>query len=676
MKVNELWLRSFVQSQRSAEELAELLTNAGIEVDALEYTKPTDASFTFKIPPNRGDCLGVEGLAREVAALTGDSFKSLDGHTVSIQSDKRFPIEIQATNACPRYLGCVVEEVDNTVATPEWMLERLETAGIRSVSVVVDIMNYVMLELGQPLHAFDCESLSNRVVVRMASSGEKVTLLDEQEVTLQDETLVIADDKAVHAIAGVMGGLESSVKTTTRTLMVECAYFDPVVVRLAGQHYGLKTDAGYRFERGVDPQDQHRVMERALALLVEITGCKVGAVQEVKTEALPKAPKVTLRAHRVEQLLGVCLEDKEIIDCLRKFQMSVERQGETYQVYPPSYRQDIHLEVDVIEEIARVYGLHHLPAAPLTGILARSRISEKSVDKKAYKACLINRGYFEAVTYSFVDPDFVKLLGMPKGFQLQNPISSDLAEMRGSCWPGLLQAVQYNQHRQFSRVRLFELGQVFIQESKQVIERPVLAGMCSGEWVAEQWGIPKRQHDFFDVKKDVEALCSLSGQVAIVYEPTTHPALHPGQTAKLMRGDQCLGLLGVLHPKIQKHLKLESTVIAFELDLSILQTATVPEFQSLSKYPTIRRDLAIVVDKAVPVSQIESVLTQAAGQFLQEVRFFDIYQGKGIDSNKKSVALGLIVGDSSRTLKESEANDIMTNVIHRLRAELDAVLRE
>lgn len=676
MKVNELWLKTFVQSQRSAEELAELLTNAGIEVDALEYTKPTDASFTFKIPPNRGDCLGVEGLAREVAALTGDSFKPLDYQAASVQSDKMFPIEIQATKACSRYLGCIVEEVDNTLATPEWMLGRLETAGIRSVSVVVDIMNYVMLELGQPLHAFDCKSLSNRIVVRMASSGEKITLLDEQEVILQDETLVIADDKAVHAIAGVMGGLESSVKTTTKTLLVECAYFDPVVVRLAGQHYGLKTDAGYRFERGVDPQDQHRVMQRALALLVEITGCKASAIHEVKTDALPKAPKVLLRPRRVEQLLGIRLEDQEIIDCLLKFQMNVEAQGKAYQICPPSYRQDIHLEVDVIEEIARVYGLHHLPSTPLTGMLAHLPISEKTVTKEAYKTCLINRGYFEAVTYSFVDPDFVKLLGMPKGFQLQNPISSDLAEMRGSCWPGLLQAVQYNQHRQFSRVRLFELGQVFIQESNQVIERPVLAGMCSGEWVAEQWGASKREQDFFDVKKDVEALCALSGQVAIVYEPTTHPALHPGQTAKLMRDDQCLGLLGVLHPKIQKLLKLESTVVVFELDLSVLQSARVPVFRSLSKYPTIRRDLAIVVDKAVPVSKIESVLTQAAGQFLQEVRFFDIYQGKGIDSNKKSVALGLIVGDSSRTLKESEANDIMNNVIHGLRAELDAVLRE
>ncbi len=680
MKVNELWLKSFVATELSAVEISDCLTNGGVEVDSVDYAsnEKHDPIFTFKIPPNRGDCSSVEGIAREIALLTGAKTQLLDTSKIVPQIDKTFPVRLENSEQCPRYTGCVVEDVNNHVTTPEWMKTKIEASGIRSVSAVVDILNYVMLELGQPMHAFDLETLDREIVVRRAKDKESITLLDDQEVKLSTETLIISDGERPQAIAGIMGGKASSVTVDTTRVFVESAYFDPVAIRLAGQHYGIKTDSSYRFERGVDPMLQKRALERAVELLVEITQGKPGPVVEEKNEQyLPKPPRINVKFSRIPQLLGLELERNELEHMLKQAGLQVVASDLSFSVVPPSYRQDLVIEVDIIEEIARIYGLHRLPSVPLTSALKIHKVSEKKVSTQAFKELLVHRGYAEAITYSFIDPSKMTLFGQKSELVLSNPISSDLAVMRSSLWPGLLQAIQYNQHRQFSRVRLFEMGRCFFQENDCVVEKSMLSGMVSGDLLTEQWGEKARTQDFYDMKADVENILALNGNpTACVFEAGEHPALCPGQTAKITRLGKTVGFMGALHPSILQSMKMEAPVYAFELEMEVLETAMIPKFQTLSKFPTIRRDLALLVNRDIEVQAIRTLIEKCIGNALFELRLFDIYQGKGIDLDKKSVALGLILGDPARTLKEEEANAIVSNVLLQLEQQFKAVLRE
>jgi phenylalanyl-tRNA synthetase beta chain len=687
MKVSELWLRSFIETSLSISEIAEKLTNAGIEVDSLEYIDDPQTKqgvLTLKIPPNRSDCLGMEGIARELSLLTKTPYKPITVTDLTAKINETIPIHLDACDLCPHYLGRIIKNINPGRKAPSWMKERLELAGIRSVSAVVDILNYVMIELGQPLHAFDLDTLNNQIMVRLSTPGETIQLLNEQTIALEVGTLVIADKKEPHAIAGVMGGLKSSVTDKTTNILIESAYFNPIAIRLAGQRYGLRTDASHRFERGVAIDLQKRALNRATQLLLEIMGGEAGPVMEERNEAaLPTKPEIVLRNARIAMLLGLCPEEAEILDILKRAEMKAEVQEGGFRVSPPHHRQDIALEVDLIEEVARVYGYEKFLPKNITGTFEFFAMPETKISVPLLKKTLIERGYFESITYSFIDPKLIEIFyPLQKPYLLANPISSDMAAMRPSLWPGLLQAVQYNQRRQQLRVRLFEIGDCYSESEGKSQEKSVIAGISTGSYYPEQWGVKNRQQDFYDIKGDVEALLSrvagLTGTIeldSIQFQPLVHPALHPGKAAKIIHKGQSLGIVGALHPRIMQALDISNPIFVFELELTQLK-GRIPEFRDMSKFPGIRRDIALVVDHHLFVEEIKSAIVRCVGPWLREVAIFDVYQGAGIEPGKKSVALGLILQHPSRTLVEEEVTDKVQEVITMLGKQFHAILRE
>lgn len=680
MKVSELWLKTFIDTPLSISELGEQLTNAGIEVDGLDYPEGyKQGVLTLKIPANRGDCLHMEGVARELSLLLNKPYHQIK-HTkiLSNQTVETFPIKIANAELCPRYFARVIKNIKPDVASPVWLTEKLELAGIRSISAVVDILNYVMIELGQPLHAFDLTKLNSEIQVRNASIGESITLLDNRTVTLEPATLVIADKTAVQAIAGVMGGLNSSVTDTTEHLLIESAYFNPIAIRLASQRYGLRTDSSHRFERGIDPELQERALDRVTELLQEIVGGEAGVIFEQKNEAfLPKNPEITLRKSRILTLLGTCPADNILVDILQRANMSVRVMPEGFIVSAPGYRHDIALEVDLIEEIARVYGFEKFKAEKISAPIEFSSTPEAKLSLSKLKQTALERGYSEAITYSFVDPKMIEILEpLQKPHLLANPISGDMAAMRPNLWVGLLQAVQHNQRRQQMRVRLFELGKSFIEVAGQIEEHLVLAGVCAGPLYKEQWGIAARLHDFYDIKGDVEALLvGLDKNQPIQFESVEHPALHPGKAAKIWRDGKIIGFLGALHPRITKAIDVSDPIFVFELNLTDIDTK-LPTFRDLSKFPAIRRDIAVVVPLEIFAEEIKSAIVKCVGPVLRDVILFDVYQGPGIEPGKKSIALGLILQHPSRTLVEEEISDKIKEVVLMLSKQFKAILRE
>lgn len=679
MKVSELWLRTLINPPLSAAALSEQLTNAGIEVDSLDFDSATNQNiFTLKIPPNRGDCLSIEGIARELSLLNAMPYQAIVVPTITPSHAETFPIRIDSPDLCPRYMGCIVKNIKNTAVTPDWMKERLASDEIRCLSPVVDILNYVMLELGQPMHAFDVTKLESELVIRKSIAGERVTLLDDREIVLDADTLVIADKSQIQALAGIMGGLHSSVTENTTSVLIECAYFDPIAVRLAGSRYGIKTDGSYRFERGVDPMLQKRALERSLQLLQEITGGNSGPAFEKKSDAtLPKAPTILLKTTQITRLLGISFSEDEVVSILKRggFQVLLENDG--FKVAVPSFRQDIAIPVDLIEEIARVHGLHRLPGATLTGALDYALSLETKIPAERLKAILIDRGYSEAITYSFGDLKVSEIFEPDqKPLVLKNPISAEMAAMRTSLLPGLVQSLVTNQRRQVMRARFFEMGVCFFEADGKTIEKPLLSGLIAGSNTPEQWGVQNRPQDLFDIKIDVEALLALVGKEKISFERTEHPAMHPGQTAKILRNGKAIGFVGALHPRIIKAFALEGPVSVFELEVNKLAISELSAFVPFSKFPAIRRDIAILVDRTICAAELKSCIEKSAGECLQSVSVFDVYQGKGIPPDKKSVALGLILQHFSRTLVEGEVNDIVQAVVAALKQQFKATLRD
>lgn len=678
MKVSELWLRTFINPSLSALELAEQLTNSGIEVDSLDFDAETQQNiFTLKIPPNRGDCLSTEGIARELALLNAMPYQPIVVPTITPNHAETFPIRIEASALCPRYMGCVVKNINNAAVTPDWMKERLTSGGIRTLSPVVDILNYVMLELGQPMHAFDLAKLESELVIRKSRAGERITLLDDRGIILDADTLIIADKSKAQALAGIMGGLDSSVTESTTSVLIECAYFDPIAIRLAGSRYAIKTDGAYRFERGVDPLLQERALARSLQLLNDITGGCCGSIFEQKNDAtLPKQPTIFLKTDQISRLLGLSFPAEEVVSILKQggFEVALEEDGFTVRV--PSFRQDISIPVDLIEEIARVHGLHRLPSAQLTGALDYAAGRAPKIPVARLKSLLVDRGYYEAITYSFGDSKTNELFELNvEPLVLSNPISAEMAVMRTSLLPGLVEALATNQRRQAMRARFFEMGVCFLSAGGKTIEKSMLSGIISGSKYPEQWGTPTRAQDFFDIKMDVEALLALVGREVIRFESREHPLLHPGQTAQIFRAEQPIGFVGMLHPRIIKALSLEGAISVFELEIEGLIASELPAFVPLSKFPAIRRDIALLVDKSICAAELKSSIEQSAGECLQSISLFDVYEGKGIPIDKKSVALGLILQHPSRTLVEGEGNDIVTAVVASLEKQFDAILR-
>ncbi|RMM51060.1 phenylalanine--tRNA ligase subunit beta [Pseudomonas corrugata] len=660
--------------------LMELPADAPVGQDIREYLGLDDASIEVDLTPNRGDCLSLAGLAREVGALYDAPVARPTVAPVPAVHDEVRSVEVLAPAACPRYLGRVIRNVDLSKPTPLWMVERLRRADVRSIDAAVDITNYVMLELGQPLHAFDLAEINGGVRVRMAEEGEKLVLLDGQEVTLRSDTLVIADHSRALAIAGVMGGEHSGVSASTRDVFLESAFFDQIAVAGKARSYGLHTDASHRYERGVDWQLAREAMERATGLLLEITGGEAGPIIETVSEQhLPKIAPVTLRAQRISQMLGMDMDAAEVERLLSALGLNISADGAgQWRVEVPSHRFDISLEVDLIEELARLYGYNRLPVRYPQARLAPQAKAEARSELPELRRLLVARGYQEAITYSFIDPRQFELFSPGvEPLLLANPISNDMAAMRSSLWPGLVKSLQHNLNRQQDRVRLFESGLRFVGQLDGLKQEPMLAGVVCGSRLPEGWAQGRDVVDFFDVKADVEAVLGFAGALdAFTFVPGKHPALHPGQTARIERDGREVGYVGAIHPELSKTLGLDRPVFVFELVLAEVALGKMPKFQELSRFPEVRRDLALLADRDVASSAVLDVIRENAGEWLTDLRLFDVYQGKGIDPHRKSLAVGLTWQHPSRTLNDDEVNTATQNILTSLENRLNATLRK
>jgi phenylalanyl-tRNA synthetase beta chain len=656
-----------------------LAADAPVGRDARDFLNLDDNAIEVDLTPNRGDCLSVKGLAREVGVLNRLAVTAPSIESVAAQIDDTFPVTVSAPQACPRYLGRVVRDVNVAATTPLWLEERLRRSGIRSIDPVVDVTNYVLLELGQPMHAFDLACLNGGIEVRMAAAEEPLTLLDGQEVALRDDTLVIADEKGPLAIAGVMGGEGSGVNGETRDIFFESAFFAPLSVAGKARSYGLHTDSSHRFERGVDAQLQRDAIERATALLLEITGGKPGPIIEVASDAaLPKAAVVSLSGASVERTLGMALPDAEIVEILERLGMQVVADGESqWQVTVPSWRFDVSIEADLIEELARIHGYNNLPVSRPNARLAPAVANETTQPLTSLRRQLVARGYQEAISYSFVAPELQKTLD-PHGVApaLANPISSDMAVMRSSLLPGLVKALSHNLNRQQSRVRLFETGLVFRGELDSLEQTPMIGGLITGARLPEGWNGGRDKVDFFDLKGDVEALLALGGNLdAWRFEAAEHPALHPGQSAQLFFNGEPAGWMGALHPAARAELGLKVEVFVFEITLAAACAGRLPRFAPLSKYPEVRRDLAFVVEEGVHVQSLLDAIRSQAGEWLTDLRLFDVYQGQGVADGHKSLALGLTWQHPSRTLNDEEINQLVDAIVADGHTRFGAALR-
>jgi phenylalanyl-tRNA synthetase beta chain len=652
--------------------------DAPIGQDFRAYLSLDDHCIEVDLTPDRGDCLSLAGIAREVSAINALPLTPPSIGAVVPGSDDRFPVTLEAPAACPRYVCRIVRGIDSSAETPLWMKERLRRGGIRAISPVVDVTNYVMLELGQPMHAFDLAELDREIRVRMARPAETLTLLSGESLELREDTLIIADGTKPLALAGIMGGEHSGVTAQTRDVLFESAFFAPQAILGRARSYGQQTDASHRFERGVDPELQVLAVERATALLTAISGGVPGPVVEaVAPGHLPVRPAIHLRRGRIGRILGVSVDDPSVEDFLVRLGMVVSRAPDGWDVVPPSSRFDVAIEVDLIEEVGRIFGFSAIPAARSLARVDMHAPAEAAFDLDRAKQALVARDYQEAITYSFVHPSIQQLLdpGQPP-IALANPISAEMSVMRTTPWAGLLGVLAYNQARQQERVRIFESGLKFTKKDNEIKQENALAGVVCGAASAEQWGIAARAVDFFDLKGDVEAVLARGGAPAVEFRAAEHPALHPGQCAEVVRGDRVVGRLGLLHPDLEKQLDLVGPVHLFELSIEGLGEGALPAFAPLSKFPSIRRDLAIVVDRALPFARVRDCVRRAAPAIVKEIRLFDVYTGERIDSGLKSLALGLILQDSSDTLIDQRVDAAMAAILQALASELNARLRD
>jgi phenylalanyl-tRNA synthetase beta chain len=611
--------------------------------------------------------------------LTGAALKDASVAAIEATTQDTHPVELVEPAGCPRFAGRVIKGIDPAAKSPVWLVERLRRAGLRGISPVVDITNYVMLELGQPLHAYDAAKLTGPIRPRLAKVGEKVTLLDEKEVELRDDTMIITDDSGPIGIAGMMGGLSTAVTDETTDVFFEAAFWPQDFMAGRARNYGMHTDASLRFERGVDPEGQARAVERASQLLLEIAGGDAGPlVVESSQEHLPKRATITLRKRRLAHLLGLEIDDAEVTRILESLQLVVTVTDEGWDVTPPSHRFDIEYEVDLIEEVARIHGYDSIPETTLAAQSPLETVTESRIEIERAAATLIGRDYQEVVTYSFIDPVAnKKFTGSESELVLSNPISSELSVMRASLWPGLVAAASANLARQQDRVRFFEASRSYhgtLDAHKEVVR---LAGLVTGPVVGEQWGSKAQGVDFFDIKADVEALLALAGDVADVrFAATEHPALQPGQAAEIFRGDEAIGMIGKLHPRIAKDYDLKKAVYLFELDAAKTLASKAPLAEVVSKFPAIRRDIAVIVDDKVSAAELVNAVADSAPGLIRDVRIFDIYRGERIEAGRKSVAIGLILQETSRTLTDDDADTAMAAAVAKLEDKFAAELRD
>ncbi|HET9483669.1 MAG TPA: phenylalanine--tRNA ligase subunit beta [Xanthomonadales bacterium] len=658
--------------------LFELPDDAPLGTSIEHYLALPDATIELKLTPNRPDCLGLRGLASEVATLFDVGHAEAPLAAVEPRSDAQRAIRLDAPADCPRYAGRVIEGIDPGARTPLWMSERLRRAGLRPISAVVDCTNYVMLELGQPMHAFDHDTLEGEVVVRRAREGEILKLLDGREVALDPQFLVIADTARAVALAGVMGGHDTRVTDATRNLFLESAHFAPPAIVGRARRLGMHTDASHRFERGVDPELPRRALDRLTGLLLEIAGGTPGPIVEAVSPAhLPRREPVVLRARRLGRVLGMAVEPARVEAILRGLDMTVEADGKNWRVTPPSRRFDIEIEEDLIEEVARVHGYEQVPTLAPGGLLPRASAPEATVSLADLRRTLAGRGYSEAVEFSFVPERLLAQWQLEGGaIPLANPLSADMAVMRTTLLPSLLEALKRNAARQQPRIRLFEIGRTYSAGGGEPVEAARIAGVACGPARPEHWSEPKRAVDFHDVKGDIEQLVSLGGDAAAFrFAPIDVPYLHPGRSAEILRGALRVGVVGAVHPRLAKALDLEREAWVFELDLDPVVTREIPRAGPISRYPSVRRDIAVVVDRKVPYAALEAAVRAAVGPRLASLVLFDEYAGQGLASTARSLAIGLILQDDSRTLTDEDADSAVAEAVRRLGDEFGAQLR-
>ena len=677
--------------------------DAPVGTDFRNWLALDDQCFELDLTPDRSDCLSIAGVAREVGVINRVEVCSPAISPVPAHLDVRLGVELLAPAHCPRYACRVIRGIDPSAETPLWMRERLRRSGLRAIHPVVDVTNYVLLELGQPMHGFDLAKLQGDIRVRLATPGESLALLNGEVIELRPDTLVIADQARALALAGIMGGESSAVSPETRDILFESAFFAPTHISGQARSYGLHTDSSHRFERGVDAELQVRALERATALLLAISGGQPGPVIDVQAaEFLPPRSRLVLRRDRIRRLLGLHLDDAAITDILTRLGMTLTPLAEGWEVLAPSSRFDLVLEVDLIAEIGRIHGYTRIPASHAAASSATKAPPETAFALDRARLVLVDRGYHEVITYSFVSPDLQRPLDPDQSpLILANPLSPEMSAMRTSLWPGLIQAARSNLARQQGRLRLFESGLRFRQGEAGLAQEPMLAGLILGSASPEQWAEDARAVDFFDLKADVEALLSLTGAPGqFRFVPGTHPALHPGQTALIQRmtpatnpadadeanpgpspsqeGGQSrtIGMLGMLHPALVASWDLDAHSYLFELDLAGLRQGQLPAFVPISRFPANRRDLALLVNQDLPFQRVRDCVVNAAGERLRELILFDVYEGARIPQGTKSLALGLILQATSQTLTDQDIETTINRVLERLNVELGAKLRD
>ncbi|CAK0773964.1 phenylalanine--tRNA ligase subunit beta [Gammaproteobacteria bacterium] len=664
----------------NTEGLLELAPDAPIGIPLRDYLALDDRVIEINLTPNRGDCLSLAGIAREVAAINRLPLTTpVSAHRPTAEKDG-FRVRVEAPEACPRYACRIIRDLDATAKTPLWMRERLRRAGLRAIQPLVDVTNYVLLEWGQPLHAFDLDRLEGEIQVRWARDRETLTLLDGKSLTLAPDTLVIADANQPVALAGIMGGDRSGVQVGTTQVLLESAFFSPIAILGRARRHGLQTDSSQRFERGVDPALQVRALKRATELLLDIAGGLPGPVLEIlSADHLPRRPAIPLAPKQVEQLLGLAIPAPVCQEILERLGCLITRGDEVaWQVTPPSWRFDLEYPVDLIEEIARLHGYQQIPEVQGPQRVALASAPEACFDLNRAKALLVDRGYQEVITYSFISPEQQRLLsGQEPTLTLVNPLSPELSVMRESLWPGLLGAALHNQSRQQGQLKLFESGLRFHRQGDRIDQDPLLAGLASGHRLPEQWGETSQPLDFYDIRGDVEALLGpMIRRGELRFRASHHHALHPGQSARLEYEGQTIGWLGMLHPDMAQRLTLVGDVFLFELWLRTLRSLALPGFREISRFPSIRRDLAVILDPSVTWDDIKICIRTSVPQFLRDILPFDVYTGKKVESGRRSIAFGLIFQDSSRTLTDNEVDAAVEILVSSLLKQFNAQLRD
>jgi len=656
-----------------ADGLMLLAPDAATGADVRALLDLDDCVLTTKPTPNRGDCLSVLGMAREVSAITGATLRHAPPRAIAATIDDSLPVVLHAAQACPRYCGRLVRRVNAGARTPDWMVARLERSGVRSISAIVDITNYVMLEMGQPLHAFDASKLTGAIHVRFAGEDESLTLLNGETLTLSPDFLVIADERKALALAGIMGGAESGVESHTRDIFLEAAFFGPHVIAGKSRRLGFGSESAYRFERGVDFSATRLALERATGLVLEICGGEVGPISEAQ-EALPQRVPVALRIARLKRVLGVDVGRDDARSLLTRLGFQCAGDAQVIQATPPAYRFDIAIEEDLIEEIARIHGYDNIPAAAPAAPARMLPAPEARRDAQSIRRSLVARDYQEVVTYSFVDRDWeIDFAGNARPVELANPIASQMSVMRSTLIGSLIQCVAFNVNNKQTRVRLFEIGRCFERASDEARAQPLrIGGVAYGDVVEEQWGMPARPVDFYDVKADVVALIA-AGDLA--FEPAHHPALHPGRSARVVRAGMAIGWLGELHPRLQQKYDLRRAPVVFELDFEQAVGGGLPAYSEISRFPPVRRDLAFVVDEELSFGTMLQAMRAAAPPIVSEIGIFDVYRGRGLEKGKKSLAFSVLLQDTRKTLTDTEVECVISQLIQAMKQQFGARLR-